>query len=200
MQVRAIMDASQKAAAEGIDVQLGVMVPQVSHANEMRRLREILEESIDPSQSGAATRIEYKIGAMIEVPRAALTADEIAETAEFFSCGTNDLTQTTFAMSRDDAERKFLLRYVEDEILPDNPFQAVDRSGVGRLVQIACELGRKARPGMAIGVCGGHGGDPSSIQLFHEIGIDYVSCSPHRVPVARLAAAQAAVRDTAEDA
>ncbi len=194
------MDASQKAAAEGIDVQLGVMVPQVSHANEMRRLREILEESIDQSQSGAATRIEYKIGAMIEVPRAALTADEIAETAEFFSCGTNDLTQTTFAMSRDDAERKFLLRYVEDEILPDNPFQAVDRSGVGRLVQIACELGRKARPGMAIGVCGGHGGDPSSIQLFHEIGIDYVSCSPHRVPVARLAAAQAAVRDTAEDA
>jgi pyruvate,orthophosphate dikinase len=200
MQVRAIMDASQKAAAEGIDVQLGVMVPQVSHANEMRRLREILEESIDQSQSGAATRIEYKIGAMIEVPRAALTADEIAETAEFFSCGTNDLTQTTFAMSRDDAERKFLLRYVEDEILPDNPFQAVDRSGVGRLVQIACELSRKARPGMAIGVYGEHGGDPSSIQLFHEIGLDYVSCSPHRVPVARLAAAQAAVRDTAEGA
>ncbi|MDP7534364.1 MAG: hypothetical protein QGI88_11415 [SAR202 cluster bacterium] len=137
---------------------------------------------------------------MVEVSRAALTADEIAETAEFFSCGTNDLTQTTFAMSRDDAERKFLLRYVEDEILPDNPFQAVDRSGVGRLVQIACELSRKARPGMAIGVYGEHGGDPSSIQHFHEIGLDYVSCSPHRVPVARLAAAQAAVRDTAEDA
>ncbi len=194
------MDASQKATAVGVDVQLEIMVPLVSHANEMGKLREILEQSIDQFQSGAATRIEHKIGAMVEVPRAALTADEIAETAEFFSCGTNDLTQTTFAMSRDDAERKFLLRYVEDEILPDNPFQAVDRSGVGRLVQIACELGRKARPGMVIGVCGEHGGDPSSIQFFHEIGIDYVSCSPHRVPVARLAAAQAAVRDTAEDA
>jgi pyruvate,orthophosphate dikinase len=171
------------------------MAPLVSHANELERLRETLEQSIEQIQESAGTRIEYKIGAMIEAPRAALTADEIAEFAEFFSCGTNDLTQTTFAMSRDDAEAKFLLRYVEEGILPENPFQVVDRFGVGKLVRMACDLGRKARPGMTIGVCGEHGGDPSSIQLFHEIGLDYVSCSPHRVPVARLAAAQAAIRD-----
>ena len=159
MQVRAMMSATQRAVSQGVDVDLEIMAPLVSHANELKRLREILEQSIEQFQESAGARIGYEIGAMIEAPRAALTADEIAEFAEFFSCGTNDLTQTTFAMSRDDAEAKFLLRYVEEGILPENPFQVVDRAGVGQLVRIACDLGRKARPGMTIGVCGEHGGD-----------------------------------------
>jgi pyruvate,orthophosphate dikinase len=128
---------------------------------------------------------------MIELPRAALTAGAIAEDAEFFSFGTNDLTQTTFGYSRDDAEGKFLLKYVEDKILPANPFETIDRDGVGRLMRIAVEEGRRTRPGMSIGICGEHGGDPESIALCEELGLDYVSCSPYRVPVARLAAAHA---------
>jgi pyruvate,orthophosphate dikinase len=128
---------------------------------------------------------------MIEIPRAALTAGEIAEEAEFFSFGTNDLTQTTFGYSRDDAEGKFLLRYVEDKILPVNPFESLDAKGVGRLMQAAVTEGRQVRPDLEIGICGEHGGDPSSIALCEEMGLDYVSCSPYRVPVARLAAAQA---------
>ena len=130
---------------------------------------------------------------MIEIPRAALTADEIAEQAEFFSFGTNDLTQTTFGFSRDDAEGKFLLQYVEQKILPDNPFQVLDTAGVGQLVRMGVEKGRTARPDLEIGICGEHGGDPASIAFCHEVGLDYVSCSPFRVPVARLAAAQAAL-------
>jgi pyruvate,orthophosphate dikinase len=130
---------------------------------------------------------------MIEVPRGALTAGQIAEDAEFFSFGTNDLTQMTFGYSRDDAEGKFLMRYVERKILPENPFQVLDRDGVGELVRIATERGRAARPGLKVGICGEHGGDPASIAFCHEIGLDYVSCSPFRVPVARLAAAQAAL-------
>jgi pyruvate,orthophosphate dikinase len=130
---------------------------------------------------------------MIEVPRGALTAGQIAEDAEFFSFGTNDLTQMTFGYSRDDAEGKFLMRYVERKILPENPFQVLDRDGVGELVRIATERGRAARPGLKVGICGEHGGDPVSIAFCHEIGLDYVSCSPFRVPVARLAAAQAAL-------
>jgi pyruvate,orthophosphate dikinase len=135
-----------------------------------------------------------KIGVMIETPRAALTADAVAESAEFFSFGTNDLTQTTFAFSRDDAEGKFLRSYSEGGILNEDPFQVVDREGVGRLVEIACELGRRTRPDLSLGICGEHGGDPASIEFFHNTGLDYVSCSPYRVPVARLAAAQAALR------
>jgi pyruvate,orthophosphate dikinase len=130
---------------------------------------------------------------MIEVPRGALTADKIAEHAEFFSFGTNDLTQMTFGYSRDDAEGKFLLQYVERKILPENPFQVLDTEGVGQLVRMATEKGRAARPGLKVGICGEHGGDPKSIAFCHEIGLDYVSCSPFRVPVARLAAAQAAL-------
>jgi pyruvate,orthophosphate dikinase len=135
---------------------------------------------------------------MIEVPRGALTADQIAQDAEFFSFGTNDLTQMTFGYSRDDAEGKFLLRYVERKILPDNPFQVLDREGVGQLVRMATEKGRATRPDITIGICGEHGGDPSSIAFCHEIGLDYVSCSPFRVPVARLAAAQAALAEGTE--
>jgi pyruvate,orthophosphate dikinase len=135
---------------------------------------------------------------MIEVPRGALTADQIAQDAEFFSFGTNDLTQMTFGYSRDDAEGKFLLRYVERKILPDNPFQVLDREGVGQLVRMATEKGRATRPDITIGICGEHGGDPSSIAFCHEIGLDYVSCSPFRVPVARLAAAQAALAETTD--
>jgi pyruvate,orthophosphate dikinase len=135
---------------------------------------------------------------MIEVPRAALTAGQIAEHAEFFSFGTNDLTQTTYGYSRDDAEGKFLLQYVEREVLPENPFQVLDREGVGRLVKIAVEEGRKTRPDLKVGICGEHGGDPSSIEFCHHAGLNYVSCSPYRVPVARLAAAQAALTAGAE--
>jgi pyruvate,orthophosphate dikinase len=136
---------------------------------------------------------------MIEVPRAALTADEIAQHAEFFSFGTNDLTQTTFAISRDDAEGKFLLQYVEKKVLPVNPFQALDRGGVGRLMRIAVEEGRKTRPDLEVGICGEHGGEPSSVEFCHQIGLDYVSCSPFRVPIARLAAAQAALAPAVRD-
>jgi pyruvate,orthophosphate dikinase len=136
---------------------------------------------------------------MIELPRAALTADEIAKYAEFFSFGTNDLTQTTFGFSRDDAESKFLLRYVQEKILPENPFQTLDRDGVGQLVRMGVERGRATRPGLEVGICGEHGGDPSSIAFCHQVGLDYVSCSPFRVPVARLAAAQAALQGDDRD-
>jgi pyruvate,orthophosphate dikinase len=134
---------------------------------------------------------------MIEVPRAALTADEIAKTAEFFSFGTNDLTQTTLGYSRDDAESKFLQGYLESGTIPEDPFKILDREGVGELIRTACKLGKQTRPDVGLGLCGEHGGDPSSIEFCHEVGLDYVSCSPYRVPVARLAAAQAALRDNA---
>jgi pyruvate,orthophosphate dikinase len=150
-----------------------------------RVARSVLDES------GAA--IDYKVGTMIEVPRAALTAGEIAEVADFFSFGTNDLTQTVLGVSRDDAEGKFLSAYVEDGILEANPFSTIDVDGVGALVRIGCERGRGANPALGLGICGEHGGDPASITFFHTAGLDYVSCSPFRVPAARLAAAQAAL-------
>jgi pyruvate,orthophosphate dikinase len=136
----------------------------------------------------------YKFGTMIEIPRAALTAAEIADVAEFFSFGTNDLTQMTYGYSRDDAERNFLLKYVEDGILPENPFQTIDVDGVGRLMKVAVDDGRGARIDLEVGICGEHGGDPNSIEFCHQIGLNYVSCSPFRVPIARLAAAQAAIK------
>jgi pyruvate,orthophosphate dikinase len=167
------------------------MVPLVGHVNELRRTREIVERTAKQVLTDAGVRVDYKVGTMIEIPRAALTAGEIAEEAEFFSFGTNDLTQTTFGYSRDDAEGKFLLKYVEEKILPVNPFETLDARGVGRLMQAAVLEGRQARPDLEIGICGEHGGDPQSIALCEELGLDYVSCSPYRVPVARLAAAQA---------
>jgi pyruvate,orthophosphate dikinase len=191
MQVRAILEAAAELRREGVDARPEIMVPLVGHVNELRRTREIVERTAKQVLTDAGVRVDYKVGTMIEIPRAALTAGEIAEEAEFFSFGTNDLTQTTFGYSRDDAEGKFLLKYVEEKILPVNPFETLDARGVGRLMQAAVLEGRQTRPDLEIGICGEHGGDPQSIALCEELGLDYVSCSPYRVPVARLAAAQA---------
>ena len=158
-----------------------------------------LEAVAKAVMSEKGMEIAYKFGSMIEVPRAALTAAEIAKYAQFFSFGTNDLTQTTYGYSRDDAEGKFLLRYVEDKILPSNPFQELDQIGVGQLIEMAVKNGRKVRPDLEVGICGEHGGDPSSIGFCHKAGLNYVSCSPYRVPVARLAAAQAALGAVVRD-
>jgi pyruvate,orthophosphate dikinase len=198
MQVRAIVQAACRVAKKGVKVLPRIMIPLVSHVNELRNQQLTLEAVAKQVMAEEHVEIDYKFGTMIEVARAALTADEIAEYAQFFSFGTNDLTQTTYGISRDDAERGFLLAYVDRQILPANPFQVLDREGVGKLMKMAVELGRKTRPGMSIGICGEHGGDPSSIEFCHQIGLDYVSCSPYRVPVARLAAAQAALGDKRE--
>ena len=200
MQTRAILKATHRVLAEGVRAQPEIMVPLVSHVNEMSRLRERLEETIERFERDTGSKISCKIGAMIETPRAVLAADEIAEYSDFFSFGTNDLTQTTFGFSRDDAEGKFLVRYVEEQVLPEDPFRVLDRDGVGKLIETASQLSRAARTGISLGVCGEHGGDPSSIDFFHAVGLDYVSCSPYRVPIARLAAAQAAIRSTIEKA
>ncbi len=199
MQVRAILRASVRLLNEGLESHPEIMIPLVGHVNELKQVRAQLEGVAREVTKEAGREIPYKFGTMIEVPRAALTAREIAEYAEFFSFGTNDLTQTTYGYSRDDAEGKFLLQYVEMGILPENPFQTLDRDGVGRLIQIAVEEGRKTRPDLKVGICGEHGGDPSSIEFCHNAGLDYVSCSPYRVPVARLAAAQAALSSGEKD-
>jgi pyruvate,orthophosphate dikinase len=175
------------------------MIPLVSHVNELKQVRTQLEEIAHEVEADSGRDIPYKFGTMIEIPRAAITAAEIAEYAEFFSFGTNDLTQTTFGYSRDDAEGKFLLQYVEMGVLPENPFQTLDRDGVGALVKMGTEQGRKTRPDLKVGICGEHGGDPASIHFCHEVGLNYVSCSPYRVPVARLAAAQAALDAVEKD-
>jgi len=193
MQARAIATAMCELVKEGVDARPEIMVPLVGHVNEMIRSRALIEQVVQEVQQAHGTDVHVKIGTMIEVPRAALTADAIADDAEFFSFGTNDLTQTTFGYSRDDAEGKFLLRYVEEKILPENPFQVLDRDGVGSLMRQAVAGGRATRPDLELGICGEHGGDPSSIEFCEEIGLNYVSCSPFRVPVARLAAAQAAL-------
>ena len=193
MQVRAIIRAAAQVASEGIPVAPEIMIPLVAHTNEFERLREIMEETIREFQEATGNTQVYEIGTMIEIPRAALTAGQIAKSADFFSFGTNDLTQNTFGFSRDDVEVKFLKRYEEAGILEENPFQVLDRDGVGQLISMACKLGRQARPGISMGICGEHGGDPKSIEFFHTLPLDYVSCSPYRVPVARLAAARAAL-------
>ena len=199
MQCRAIIGAACELKKEGVDARPEIMVPLVSHVNELERTRVQLEQVAKDEQARQGVEVHYKIGTMIELPRAALTAGEIAAYAEFFSFGTNDLTQTTYGFSRDDAEGKFLLRYVRDKILPENPFQVLDRDGVGRLIRIAVEEGRRTRPDIELGICGEHGGDPSSIAFCHQVGLDYVSCSPFRVPVARLAAAQAVLSGAERD-
>lgn len=194
MQVRAIFEAACELKREGRDPRPEVMIPLVGHANELKVVREQLERVAYEIMAKHAVEVPYKFGTMIEVPRAALTADEIAEYAEFFSFGTNDLTQMTYAFSRDDAEGKFLFPYIKQGILEANPFQTLDPKGVGKLIQIGVELGRGRRPELVIGICGEHGGDPESIKFFHELGLNYVSCSPFRIPVARIAAAHAALR------
>jgi pyruvate,orthophosphate dikinase len=168
------------------------MVPLVSLSEELRQQRLVIDEVATQVMGEQGMTIEYSVGTMIELPRAALMADSIAAHADFFSFGTNDLTQTTFGLSRDDSSR-FLSNYVEHKILPDDPFQVLDRDGVGQLVRMGTERGRSAKPDLKVGICGEHGGDPSSIAFCDEIGLNYVSCSPFRVPVARLAAAQAAL-------
>ncbi|MEX2136740.1 MAG: pyruvate, phosphate dikinase [Chloroflexota bacterium] len=193
MQTRAILAAAARVAGEGKTPLPEIMIPLVGHVNELAETRRVLEAEVAKIVAESGQQVHYKFGTMIEVPRGALTADQIAEHAEFFSFGTNDLTQMTYGYSRDDAEGKFLLQYVERKILPENPFQVLDREGVGQLVRLATERGRATRPGLEVGICGEHGGDPASIAFCHEVGLDYVSCSPFRVPVARLAAAQAAL-------
>ena len=191
MQVRAIFEAACKCAQAGIDVQPEVMIPLTSHVNELKVQQRELESTAQEVMAKEGVEIQYKFGTMIETPRAALTADEMAEIAEFFSFGTNDLTQTVFGISRDDAESGFLIHYLQEGILPENPFATIDRLGLGRLMEMAVKLGRQDHPDLEIGICGEHGGDPASIALCHQLGFDYVSCSPFRVPIARLAAAHA---------
>jgi pyruvate, orthophosphate dikinase len=198
MQTRAILNAAIAVRKAGGDPHAEIMIPLVGHVNELSQTRTLLEAEAKSVEAAAGVEVDYKFGTMIEVPRGALTADEIAEHAEFFSFGTNDLTQMAFGYSRDDAEGGFLMTYVERGVLPDNPFQTLDVDGVGQLVRIAVEKGRAARPNLKLGICGEHGGDPASIAFFDEVGLDYVSCSPFRVPVARLAAAQAALTGAAE--
>ena len=195
MQVQAIFEASCLVAKEGVDVHPEIMIPLTCHVNELKVQREVLETEAKKVMEKQGIEIDYKFGTMIEIPRAALTADEIAEYASFFSFGTNDLTQTTFGISRDDAEASFLVEYMEKGILPDNPFATIDRNGVGELMKIAVKKGRAIKPDLECGICGEHGGDPQSIFLCHEFGLTYVSCSPFRVPVARLAAAHAVLRE-----
>jgi pyruvate,orthophosphate dikinase len=195
MQVRAIFEAACELAKEGYDVKPEIMIPLVGHVNELRMLRNRVEKIANEIMNKYGIKVPQVIGTMIELPRAAVTADEIAVEADFFSFGTNDLTQTTFGFSRDDAEGKFLFEYIEKKVLEENPFVVLDQKGVGELVRVGVKKGRTTRPYLKIGICGEHGGEPSSIEFFHNVGIDYVSCSPYRVPIARLAAAQVALRD-----
>ncbi len=194
MQARAIMEAACDLTKEGVKVFPEIMVPLVGKVEEYRLQKEIIISTVEQVFKEKKITVEYMVGTMIEVPRGALTADEIAEEAEFFSFGTNDLTQMTFGYSRDDSG-KFLKDYIDKKILTIDPFQSIDQEGVGQLVEIACKRGKKTRPNIKLGVCGEHGGDPASIEFFHRCGLNYVSCSPYRVPIARLAAARAAINN-----
>jgi pyruvate,orthophosphate dikinase len=193
MQVRAIISAACEVSRRGVKVHPEIMMPLVGIKEEMRRLDEMTRRVAAEVMEKESVKVEYKVGTMIEVPRAAMVADEVAGYAEFFSFGTNDLTQTTFGYSRDDAENKFLGFYVDDGVVEQNPFDVLDRAGVGGLMKIAKEKGRSVRPDLSIGICGEHGGNPSSVAFCHSLGLNYVSCSPFRVPVARLAASHAAM-------
>ena len=192
MQARAIFEAAADTKKKGIEVEPEVMIPLVGHVKELAHQEKLVRETAEAVMKEKGVKFKYLVGTMIEIPRGALTADEIATVAEFFSFGTNDLTQTTLGVSRDDAAR-FLVPYVEKEIYAKDPFEVLDRDGVGQLMRMAVEKGRKTRPGIKLGICGEHGGDPSSVEFCHLIGLNYVSCSPFRVPIARLAAARAAL-------
>jgi pyruvate,orthophosphate dikinase len=194
MQVRAILEAACRLAKKGVKVFPEIMVPLISHVNEFKFVRELILEVAEEVIKKTGADLNYKIGTMIELPRAALTADEIAVDADFFSFGTNDLTQTTFGLSRDDSGG-FLSEYLEKGLLTHDPFVSVDQDGLGPLIRIAVEKGRKVKPNIHLGVCGEHGGDPASIKFFNAVGLDYVSCSPYRVPTAILAAAQAVIQE-----
>ncbi|MEM2967464.1 MAG: putative PEP-binding protein, partial [Candidatus Caldarchaeum sp.] len=195
MQVRAILTAAIQVRRKiGSTAKIQIMLPLVSERNEMAYLREVVERTANKVFEEMGEEIEYKVGTMVETPRAAITASEIAGVVDFFSFGTNDLTQTTFGFSRDDVEAKFMASYLMKKILPANPFETLDVSGVGFLVKHATAEGKKANPRLEVGICGEHGGDPASIKFFNEAGLDYVSASPYRVPIARLAAAQASLQ------
>ena len=195
MQTRAVIEAAIEVRQEtGLEIVPEIMIPLVGEVNELAYVKNVVDETAKLVMNEKGMEIPYMVGTMIEIPRAALTADEIAKQAEFFSFGTNDLTQMTFGFSRDDAG-KFLNDYYEKKIFESDPFARVDQNGVGKLMQIAVELGKKTRPNIKLGICGEHGGDPSSIEFCHRIGLNYVSCSPFRVPIARLAAAQAALKN-----
>lgn len=198
VQAEAIFEAATELFAEGVDVDLEIMIPQVAEAEELRNAREIVEGVARRIIQQTGRDIKYKVGTMVETPRAALTAGEVAKYADFFSFGTNDLTQATFAFSRDDAEGKFMPLYLTKKILADNPFEKLDPHGVARLMEIAVKDGRRTRPDLKVGICGEHGGEPSSIAICEEIGLDYVSCSAYRVPVARLSAAQASLKSSSQ--
>ena len=193
MQTTAVIEAALNVAAEGISAEPEIMIPLVCDVQELKRVKKTVTETADRIIAERNAKLSYKVGTMIEIPRAALTADAIAAEAEFFSFGTNDLTQMTYGFSRDDAG-KFLKDYYETGIFESDPFAKLDQTGVGQLVRIAAEKGRAARPSIKMGICGEHGGDPSSIEFCHRLGLSYVSCSPYRVPIARLAAAQARIR------
>jgi pyruvate,orthophosphate dikinase len=196
MQVRAIVRAALAVADRtGEPPLVEIMHPLVGFAEELRRLRQLTLDTASAELEQAGNGLDYLVGTMIELPRACVRADEIAEQADFFSFGTNDLTQTTLGFSRDDAEGKFLTHYLDERILTANPFETLDRSGVGDLMILAVERARSVKPGIKLGICGEHGGDPSSVTFCHDLGLDYVSCSPYRVPLARLAAAQAALAE-----
>ncbi|RDU36542.1 pyruvate, phosphate dikinase [Neobacillus piezotolerans] len=194
MQVKAIFYAAASVAEKGITVKPEIMIPLVGHVHELREMRQLVIDAATQIKEESGRDFEYTVGTMIEIPRAALTADEIASEADFFSFGTNDLTQTTFGYSRDDAEGKFLQTYIERKVLPENPFAVLDQNGVGKLVEMAVKLGRTTKPSLKTGICGEHGGEKSSIDFCFRMGLNYVSCSPFRVPLARLAAAQATIR------
>ena len=194
MQTKAIIQAAINVSREGVKVKPEIMIPLVGELKELKYVKDIITRTAALVMQEENTRIEYMVGTMIEIPRAAVLADEIAKEAEFFSFGTNDLTQMTFGFSRDDAG-KFLGEYYSKKIYENDPFKRIDQKGVGRLVEMGVELGRKTRPDIELGICGEHGGEPSSVEYCHRIGLTYVSCSPFRVPIARLAAAQAAIKN-----
>jgi pyruvate,orthophosphate dikinase len=192
MQTRAVIEAAINVNRKGMTVVPEIMIPLVGDLQELKYVKSVVVRTAEAVIAEAGAALEYKVGTMIEIPRAALTADEIATEAEFFSFGTNDLTQMTFGFSRDDAGT-FLEHYYAKKIYESDPFAKLDQNGVGKLVQLAADLGRKVRPDIKLGICGEHGGEPSSVEFCHKVGLNYVSCSPFRVPIARLAAAQAAV-------
>jgi pyruvate,orthophosphate dikinase len=194
MQARAILEAACQVKKEGIDVHPEIMIPLVGHVAELEHQKQVVDQVAREVMEHYGVTVSYQVGTMIEVPRGAITADEIAREAEFFSFGTNDLTQTVFGISRDDAG-KFLHDYLDLKIWPFDPFERIDRNGVGELMEIGVRKGRSTRPELKIGICGEHGGEPSSVEFCHQIGLDYVSCSPYRVPIARLAAARAALME-----
>ena len=195
MQARAIIEAAVNVSKrKNIKIVPEIMIPLIGCVNEFKYVRDAVVKTADAVIAEAGVELEYLVGTMIEIPRAAITADEVAQEAAFFSFGTNDLTQMTFAFSRDDAG-KFLPDYYEKRIYDSDPFVRFDQEGTGKLVDLACNLGRSVRPDIKLGVCGEHGGDPSSVEFFHGIGLNYVSCSPFRVPIARLAAAQAQIKN-----